>query len=147
MSLRAVVRRPRWVVGRLARRVAARCLGRWTHVAVSDGEAVLNVGLRGVRYYPLLAYLSFFPGARLAVMVATPRAPDLESNPPGRVSLLRSLLWYATGGLIHADNCVSVSSRVVRSSGLSIGPVTTPEQLLNELKEFDHRTVETSLME
>lgn len=141
VSLRAVVRRPRWVVGRLIRWLSARLCGHYAHVAVGSDGAVCSINLGGVRYYPLLGYASFYPGVSHILAVSCERMPNLDRHNGKRLVAWRTLAWWVTGGLFPADNCVSVAVASCREAGLDIGRVVSPDGLLREIRKHDYTVV------
>lgn len=141
VSWRAVRRRPRWVLGRFNRWVAARLCGQYAHVAVGSDGAVCSINLSGVRYYPLLGYAALYPGVSLILSVPCERNPNLDRQQGKRLVPWRSLAWWVTGGRLPADNCVSVSALVCREAGLDIGRVASPDGLLREVRKHEYVVV------
>lgn len=83
---------------------------RWAHVAISDGEVVLNATPDGLLYVPMTAFLENRHDHIEIVRLLTPRQlefePEIESELSRMSCAFRVGLSYLTLGIVPSRDCV-----------------------------------------
>lgn len=116
-----------------------------THVAVSDGEAVISPTFEGVRYYSHLNFFQHFPTIDSTIAVRVDRVADLGRYDDSKLSITRSLLKHLTAGLAPADDCVTIASSILRYGGVNVpryitSPIALRRYLIKHNQKEQHGT-------
>lgn len=112
-------------------------------MSLGDGSVVLSPEAVGDRFIDEVAFVTRYPGLRLAFEVETPRPLRLHEHvPTPRRSFWWSVARFLTLGLVGAGDCVEVVAGHLRLAGLDIPAwVVTPHSLLVRLLRYGGRCV------
>jgi hypothetical protein len=108
------------------------------HVAIGDGEVVLDPGIRGERAWSQIVFERFFPtlDSRISVPISGQfDLADYEMDPRPKPAWPSWRRWV-TRGRTPSRDCVAVVSDLLRQAGIDVPPrLTTPIELFLHLVE------------
>jgi hypothetical protein len=146
-----VLRKPHWWLRNTLYPWLIRTLGRGdpTHVALSDGFAVLEITSWGDAWFPYRHYVVRHPALLTYIVVPMPRPLAFRGHVKvGHKGPWRTLAAWLTRGRVASNDCVAVAKRYLAWSGVEVPRhVTTPQALWDwgrsqgyDIGEFDSRT-------
>jgi len=123
-------------------------LSRYTHCTLGYRQAVLDVTLSGTRYWPLDAYVRWWPSLELIFAVPLRYAINLDA-PIFRKGVGRKRPWWPTfwrwlvrGYAPYADDCLCAVLRCLLAGGLDVPwRISSPGQLVEWLKGMGYAYV------
>lgn len=109
---------------------------RLVHVCVGTDSVVLEPSWTGDKFWPFVPFVYKFPSLTWAVLIPTNNAPQFKQVPRrSRRSAWPTLARFATLGLTNADDCVTSTTGVLASAGVTVPrTVVSPKQLLAWLR-------------
>jgi len=115
---------------------------RFDHVAISDGEIVLDQTLAGPIVFTRDEFECVPRGVRVVCVISTDRVAELESVwKPGRVGVFRAALRWLTRGRFRSNDCVEVATRYLQVGGIMVDRwIGTPGDLYRWIQWKLHMT-------
>lgn len=111
-------------------------LSRLVHCSIAvDGYpyGVIDMTLRGTRFYPHGPYANHYPGLVIRFDIDLPRPPDMtlfEEPRPVPKSVWPIVLRWLTRGRTKSIDCVTVVAQTLRSGGIGVPDrIVSPRQL------------------
>lgn len=121
-----------WFLSWLVRKLT---YSRLAHCSIGVDGAVLDPSIRGNRFWPFQLYIRHYPTLLWAVAVPMEGTPDLDAYPPdvSKPAMPTVIRWLSLGRL-HTDDCVCITSDVLRAGGVHIPErIVSPKQLFHWL--------------
>lgn len=116
---------------------------RIVHCAVSDGQAVLDITVRGDWYWPFLLYILKYPSLTCLVRVSLVRPIDIDDYAVGiPKKVFPTILRWLSRGLVDTDDCASTVAKCLREAGADIPRhIVKPVELHDYLLKKGHKHV------